>query len=130
MKRPRRLLPEFFKKNETVMGTMGNTHGVSRATKPHAMASRMTDHSEVPFAPAGASSAAASTTLSLEAILPAAGPGSRSFIVFSSGVRHCPSLQTCHSMVEITSPPEEASTLCTITTGEEQTPTSILKALS
>ena len=46
--RPRALFSEPFRKKETVIGTMGNTQGVSRAAKPHRMASSIRPQSEEP----------------------------------------------------------------------------------
>ena len=47
-KRPIAGLPELFMKNDTVIGTMGNTQGVSKAAKPHRIASMINAHSEPP----------------------------------------------------------------------------------
>ena len=44
--RPRVAEPLFFIKNDTVIGTIGNTQGVSNAAKPHKIASMMSDHNE------------------------------------------------------------------------------------
>ena len=43
-KRPIAGLPELFMKNDTVIGTMGNTQGVSKAAKPHRIASMINAH--------------------------------------------------------------------------------------
>ena len=61
-KRPRAGPPSPFMKNETVIGTIGNTQGVSRAAKPQRMASIISAHSVPPpaaFFCAGTISAAA-----------------------------------------------------------------------
>ena len=44
--RPRDAEPLFFIKKDTVIGTIGNTQGVSSAAKPHKIASMMSDHNE------------------------------------------------------------------------------------
>ena len=54
--RPRALFSEPFRKKETVIGTMGKTHGVRSAAKPHRMASSIMPQSEPP--PAAVVSAA------------------------------------------------------------------------
>ena len=43
MKRPAAGLPEPFIKNDTVIGTIGNTQGVRSIAKPQRMASRISD---------------------------------------------------------------------------------------
>ena len=48
LKRPRRLFSSPLMKNDTVIGTIGNTHGVSSAAKPHSTASIISAHIEPP----------------------------------------------------------------------------------
>jgi len=43
-------LPLCRRKNETVIGTIGKTHGVSNIKKPHSIASRISDHKPPDFA--------------------------------------------------------------------------------
>ena len=58
LKRPAAGLAEPLMKKETVMGTIGKTHGVSSMASPQRMASRTRDQSEpaVPLAPSAFSS--------------------------------------------------------------------------
>ena len=44
--RPRAAEPLFFIKNDTVIGTIGNTQGVNNAAKPQRIASKISDQSE------------------------------------------------------------------------------------
>ena len=53
-KRPSAGLPEPFMKNETVIGTIGKTQGVSSAANPQRIASMMSDQSVPPPAASGA----------------------------------------------------------------------------
>ena len=45
------------RKYDTVIGTIGNTHGVSRAAKPHRIASMMMPHRLLPSVPAASEGA-------------------------------------------------------------------------
>ena len=51
-KRPWALLCDPLMKKETVMGTIGNTQGVSSIARPHRMASRISAHRGDPPVPA------------------------------------------------------------------------------
>ena len=89
-KRPSAGFPELFMKNETVIGTMGKTQGVSSAAKPQRIASMMSDQSEpLPAASlAGAASAAvpAVVEVSAAATLPEVAAVSLTRSVAAAGV--------------------------------------------
>ena len=114
----------LLRKNETVIGTIGNTQGVSKATNPHAIASRITAQIDFPpsfllpdnFSPP---SAAATTAPSAA--------GNLTVSSSSVGGRQLPSLQVCHSTVTfaVTASAEATSTFCAICTPESQVPISI-----
>ena len=76
-----------FRKNDTVIGTIGNTHGVSSIRNPQRIASRM------------------SPQMLLEPLSAAAVPFPSTCTVASksSGGRQFPLLQACHSMFTFTS---------------------------
>lgn len=76
-KRPRAGPPSPFMKNETVIGTIGNTQGVSRAAKPQRMASIISAQSvPPPVASCGAGTISAAVVSAVpEAVSAAASAG-------------------------------------------------------
>lgn len=64
--RPAALLALPFMKNDTVIGTMGNTHGVSSAAKPQSMASITSIQSNGAELFTGAASVSAAATVAAD----------------------------------------------------------------
>ena len=94
-------------KNETVIGTIGNTQGVSNATKPQAIASRIT--AQIDFPPSFFTGAALASSA---ATAPEAA-GSLTVISSSVGGRQLPVLHVCHSIVSLaTGASPVTSTFC------------------
>ena len=114
----------LLRKKDTVIGTIGNTQGVSKATKPHAMASRIT--AQIDFPPSFLTGA----TSSAEAAAPVPA-GSFTVRISSVGGRQLPSLQVCHSTVTLaTGALPLTSTFWPIWTPVAQVPISIPKSSS
>ena len=57
LKRPSCGFSELFRKKETVMGIIGNTHGVRSIRSPQRMASRISPHSPLPSSFSGSAMA-------------------------------------------------------------------------
>lgn len=104
-----RLLSLLLRKKDTVMGTMGKTHGVTKATNPKAMACKTILHKppEVPFDTVVISSAGVLMTASAETA------SATDFLstmctanVSSAGGKQDVPSHTCHSTVACTVAPD------------------------
>ena len=100
-KRPRALFSEPLRKNDTVMGTIGNTQGVSSEASPQRMASMISAHSEP-----SVSAAADPPLAGLSAAPPPALAGATSKSQ-SSGMPHMSPEQLCQVTVPLTLPSAE-----------------------
>ena len=110
LNRPAAGLPLCLRKKDTVMGTIGNTQGVSSIRKPQSIASRISPQSDLePPSP------------------PAAEPFTCTVVSNSSGGMHMPSPQACHSICTSTShlPLFRVRTFCSMVTRPSQVPISI-----
>ena len=143
--RPMAGLPALFMKNETVIGTMGNTQGVSSAANPQSIASIISAHIEpapaasfcagatactVVSACAGAASAAGS--FSGSAVTAAAVPAEMAMVIsVSSGGMQLVSSQSIHSIRALTEDSgTESFTRCAKRALPEKVPISIPNVVS
>ena len=102
-KRPRALFSDPLRKKDTVIGTMGNTQGVSSEASPHRMASMISAQS-VPSVSAAAESFPGGASTAPETGTALAGATSKSQ---SSGIPHMSPEQLCHVTVPLTAPSAE-----------------------
>ena len=148
--RPMAGLPALFMKNETVIGTMGNTQGVSSAANPQSIASIISAHIEpapaasfcagatactVVSACAGAASAAGSfsgSAVTAAAVSAGVVPAEMAMVIsVSSGGMQLVSSQSIHSIRALTEDSgTESFTRCAKRALPEKVPISIPNVVS